>query len=323
MQAQRRKSILVAGSSHPELALELSELTGLELFPLSLFCFPDGERRVQLSGSVLGKQAFVVQSLGRAPNELLVETLLIVDALRRGGAERIVLVCPYLAYSRQNVQETEGVSVAARLFADFMQHAGVSHLITVDLHTDVVGSFYTFPVEHISARDAFCTALKEQNLLGPECVVVGPDLGASKLAARYSRKLLEDGVVAGNAQTLALIEKRRDSARQVTMLSLLGEVRGKNVLLADDVCSTAQTLLSASFICRERGAKQIFACVTHGIFSEDALKRLDESPIERLFVSNTVAHLGQTSAKLCIVSIARDIARCITRLVKEKEEQFI
>lgn len=316
-------SILVAGSSHPELAQQvLQELVAqgisLPLLPVTLFRFPDGEQRVQLGDTVLGKQAFVLQSLGKAPDELLIETLLIVDALRRGGAKHIVLVCPYLAYSRQNVQETEGVSVAARLFADFLQMAGVNCLVTIDLHSELVGSFYNFPVEHLSARSAFCKALQERKLENlvqerklENLVVVGPDLGASKLAARFSRDL---------GASLALIEKKRDSARKVTMLSLLGDVHGKNVLLADDVCSTAGTLASASLICREKGAKHIFACVTHGLFAEGAASVLEESPIERLFVSNTVA-TNVTSSKFCVVSIAKELAASLSRLIIQYELQ--
>lgn len=310
-------SIFVAGSSHPELAQQvLHELAknGIDLspHPITLFRFPDGEQRVQLGESVLGKQVFVLQSLGKAPNELLIETLLIVDALRRGGAKHIVLVCPYLAYSRQNVQETEGVSVAARLFADFLQQAGVDYLITIDLHSEVVGSFYSFPVEHLSARSAFCRVLKEQKLLTEDFVVVGPDLGASKLAAKFSREL---------GGELALIEKKRDSARKVTMLSLLGDVHGKNVLLADDVCSTAGTLASASLICREKGAKRIFACVTHGLFAESAVGLIKESPIEKLFVSNTIAQNQVTDSKFALVSIAKELASSISRLFIQFEEQ--
>src|SRR5439155_9508373 len=124
--------------------------------------FPDGECRVQLNDNVVGKQVFILQSLAKEPNERLVETLLLVDAVRRGGAQNIVLVCPYLAYSRQSVQETEGVSVAARLFADFLKIAGLNYLITIDLHAELVRSFFEFPVEHLSARSAFIDALREQ-----------------------------------------------------------------------------------------------------------------------------------------------------------------
>jgi ribose-phosphate pyrophosphokinase len=278
-----------------------------------VFHFPDGEIRVQLQGSVLGKQAFVFQSLGKSPNDLLVETLLIVDALRRAGAKRIVLVCPYLAYSRQSVQETEGVSVAARLFADFMQMAGVDHLITMDLHAELVKSFYNFPVEHLTAQVAFCKVLKENEQIDDTYVVVGPDLGASKLAARFSRAL---------GSSLALIEKKRDSAREVTMLSLLGEVKGKNVLLADDLCSTAQTLVSASIVCREKGAKRIVACVSHGLFAESALELIEKSPIDRLYVSDTVAQESKNmSKKICAISIASEFSASISRLYTQFEEQ--
>jgi ribose-phosphate pyrophosphokinase len=308
------KSLLLCGSSHPGLAEEVSKLLSLPIAPLTLLKFPDGEQRVQLQVDVLGKQVFVIQSLAKAPNELLIETLLLVDALRRQGAKRIVLVSPYLAYSRQNVQETEGYSVAARLFADFLQKAGVDHLITIDLHSDVVGSFYTFPVEHLTARDALLGELIKQKVFDSNFVIVGPDLGSAKLAARFSK---ESGC------SLALIQKRRDSARQVTMLSLLGEVSGKNVLLADDVCSTAGTLTSASFICREKGAKKIFAVVSHGLFVEEALSRIEESPIERLFVSDSVPldPKAAKSTKICVISIAKVLATSLSRLIERFEEQ--
>jgi ribose-phosphate pyrophosphokinase len=314
--ALSRASVLVAGSSHIPLAKQIAGELGLTLFPVSILRFPDGECRIQLNDSVSGKQVFVLQSLAKEPNERLIETLLIVDALRRGGAHSIVLVCPYLAYSRQSVQETEGVSVAARLFADFLKIAGVNYLVTIDLHAELVRSFFEFPVEHLSARSAFVEALREQKILENDLVVVGPDLGSAKLAAKFAEALSQELSV-----DLALIQKRRIDARQVTMLSLMGEVKGKTVLLADDVCSTAGTLTSAAMICREKGAKNIFACVAHGLFAEEALTRIEQSPIERLFVSNSVC-LGEpvvSQPKICVVSIAKTLVFAISRLLNSFE----
>ncbi|MBS0655765.1 MAG: ribose-phosphate pyrophosphokinase [Verrucomicrobia bacterium] len=302
-----RTSVLIAGTSHALLAEEVARQLGISLFPVSIVRFPDGECRVQLNESVTGKQVFILQSLARAPNERLVEALLLVDAARRGGAQSIVLVCPYLAYSRQSVQETEGVSVAARLFADFLKIAGVNHLVTIDLHAELVRSFFDFPVEHLSARSAFIEALQVQKIVKDDLVVVGPDLGSAKLASKLSQEL---GV------HLALIQKQRIDAHKVNMLSLLGDVKGKTVLLADDVCSTAGTLTSAATVCREKGAKNIFACVSHGLFSEEALDLIEKSPIERLFVSDSVRpeHRTATSTKICVVSIANTLAFALSRL---------
>ena len=295
---------MIAGSSHPELANEISALVKLPLFPVSIARFPDGEMRVQLGAEVAGKQVFVVQSLAKEPNERLVETLLLVDALRRGAAAHIVLVCPYLAYSRQSVQEDAGASVAARLFADFLKLAGVDQLITMDLHAELVKSFYDFPVECLSARSSLAQALK-QEVQTSDIVVVGPDLGSAKLVAKMAREL--------NCP-LALIEKRRHDAHKVTMLSLMGEVKDKIVLLADDVCSTAGTLSSAANVCQGKGAKSIYAVVSHGLFVEEALERILNSPIVRLFVSDSVKLDPRVLAcpKIQVVSIAKLFAHSLS-----------
>lgn len=298
-------SVLIAGSSHPDLAKDISEKLGLPLFPVTISRFPDGEMRVQLSDSVAGKQVFILQSIAKEPNELLIETLLLVDALRRGTAEHIVLVSPYIAYSRQSMQESEGASVAARLFADFLQVAGVNGLITMDLHAELVKSFYSFPVEHLSAKISFAEALKERNVNTKDLVVVGPDLGSAKLVAKLAREL---------KSPLALIDKRRIDAHQVTMLSLIGEVENKIVLLADDVCSTAGTLTSAANVCQGKGAKSIIAVVTHGLFVEEALERIVNSPIEKLFVSDSIKLDSKVLAcpKIHVVSVANVFAAAIS-----------
>ncbi|MBS0634787.1 MAG: ribose-phosphate pyrophosphokinase [Verrucomicrobia bacterium] len=310
-----KASILIAGSSHPELANEISKKVDLPLFPVSIARFPDGEMRVQLGDSVAGKQAFIIQSIAKKPNELLIETLLLVDALRRGAAEQIVIVSPYFAYARQNVQEDGGSSVAARLFADFLKLAGVDGLITMDLHAELVKSFYDFPVEHLSARHLFVEALERDKALTGDCILVGPDFGSAKLIAKYAEEL---------KSSIAFIEKRRIDARKVTMLSLIGEVKNKIVLLADDVCSTAGTLTSAATVCQGKGAKSIIGVVSHGLFVEDALDVIVKSPIERLYVSDSVQLDPKVLAcpKIHVVSVANLFAAALSKQQKLFQERF-
>ncbi|MCE5294643.1 MAG: ribose-phosphate pyrophosphokinase [Chlamydiales bacterium] len=297
-------SVLIAGSSNPELADKVSKFTNIPLLPVSIARFPDSEISVQLNDSVSGKTVFILQSIAKDPNEQLVETLLLVDAARRGQAKHIVLVSPYLAYSRQCVQQGTGGSVAARLFASFLQVAGVGSLITMDLHQETVTSFYDFPVKHLSAGSLFANELDRQQICLNDAIVVGPDLGSAKLVAKLAKAL---------KCPLALIEKRRIDARKVEMLSLIGDVRDKNVLLADDVCSTAGTLTSAANVCHGKGAKSIVAVVTHGLFVEDALERIVDSPIERLFVTDSVKLPPQvlTCPKIHVISVANTFASAL------------
>lgn len=301
---RKTEAIIVAGTSHPDFAHEMAAKLGLSLFPMDIFHFPDGECRVHLKGDVAGKHVIVLQSLGKKPNEYLIELMLIVDALRRGRAETIALACPYLAYSRQNLPEQGGASLAARLFAYFLHEAGVTELITMDLHAEHIPSFYDFPVEHLSARKALAEEFRKRALHQEPFVVVGPDLGSAKLVASYADEF----------QTgFALIQKRRVDARHVEILSIVGDVEGKNVLLADDMCSTASTLTSAAMVCREKGAKRIFACITHGLFVDEALKRIEASPIEQIFVSDTISQDAevQKCSKICVVSVAPVFAAAV------------
>jgi ribose-phosphate pyrophosphokinase len=305
---QSLQTILVAGTSNPPFAQEVASKLGMTLFPIDVLHFPDGECRAHLKGEVAGKQAVVIQSLGKRPNEYLIETMLIADALRRGGVKSIVFACPYLAYSRQNLPDQDGASLAARLFAYFLHEAGVTDLITMDLHAEHIPSFYDFPVEHLSARKCLADEFRRRRLHEEPFVVVGPDLGSAKLVAAYAEEL---------ETSFALIQKRRLSARQVESLSIVGEVEGKNVLLADDMCSTAGTLMSAAQVCREKGAKRIFACVTHGLFVDEAIKRIEQSPIEYMFVSDTIRQddMVLQCSKICVVSVAEVFAAAISRFV--------
>jgi ribose-phosphate pyrophosphokinase len=303
--------VLVAGSANPAFAEEVAKLLRMRLFPVTISHFPDGETRAHLKGDVSGKQAVILQTLGKKPNDYLVETFLLADALRRGGATKIVLACPYLAYSRQNLPEQDGSSLAARLFAYFLHEAGISELIAMDLHAEHIPSFYDFPVEHLSARESLLKAFSREKIAREPLVVVGPDLGSSKLVGAYAENL---------QTSFALIQKRRVDAHKVEFLSLVGEVKGKNVLLADDMCSTAGTLMSAAKVCREKGAKRIFACVTHGLFVEEALSRIEKSPIERVFVSDSLSQEDacKRSSKICVVSIAPSFAAAIARIMSRK-----
>jgi ribose-phosphate pyrophosphokinase len=293
-------TILVAGTSHPALFEKVAWEAKTTLFPMKVLHFPDGELRIQIGREVAGRDAVILETLAHRPNDFIIETMLIADALRRAGARRIILACPYLAYSRQNLPEHDGASLAARLFAFFLHEVGISELITLDLHAEHIPSFYDFPVQHLSARKCLADAFKKENR-GIVPVVVGPDLGSAKLVASYAEEF---------QSSFALIQKRRLDARNVQILSLVGEVNEKDVLLADDMCSTASTMVSAAQICREKGAKRIFACATHGLFVEHAIEQIEQSPIERFYVTDSVDNVEalKSSKKIRVVSCASLLA---------------
>jgi len=322
---KKSDSVLVLGSSNPAFNEEVVALSNIPTLPLSIERFPDGEIRVHLKRDVAGKQAIVLQSLGKSPNEYLIETMLIADALRRAGAARVVLAAPYLAYSRQNLtldSKESSASLAARLFAHFLREAGIDELVTMDLHAEHIPSFYDFPVRHLTARKVLADAMKQRvpahtvESMRTKGVVVGPDLGSAKLVAGYANEF---------ESTFALIQKRRVDAKHVESLSIVGDVKGKNVLLADDMCSTGVTMASAADVCcgkyQEKGAKeveanQIFAVATHGLLVDGAMRRIEASPIKTLFVSNSVAIDKEllASPKLCVISVAPLFAAALSDL---------
>lgn len=299
--------LLFAGTSHPALAQDVAKCLGISLGKLDLGHFPDGEIALRIEESVRGSEVYVLQSLVREPNNYLMELLIIVDALKRASAKSIIPVIPYYSYCRQDRKDKPREPITAKLVADLMTVAGASHVLAIDLHAGQVEGFFDIPVDHLHAVPLLAQAFKNQ-VRSEKCVVVAPDVGSIKKARAYARELKTD---------LAVIDKRRVSATEVETLTLIGDVKGKDVLLADDMCTTGSTLVSAAKACREKGADRIFAAVTHGLFVGEAVERLEHSPIELLFTSNTIPPTERMlhCSKIRTVSIAQLLAqaiRCIT-----------
>lgn len=249
-------------------------------FPARVTHFPDGELKVSLDHLPAGG-VVVVQAFAHRVHEALIELFLTLDALKRAGVSSVYLLAPYFPYSRQGKELYQYESVAARLFAKFFEASGLDGLIALDLHDQHVASSYDFKVIQLSAADllaqAFRTFLEEEGECNSLCVVA-PDEGASRLAATYASIL---------GATCAVVQKRRLDAQHVQVISLLGDVQGKTVLLADDVCSTAGTLTSAAKVCHEKGANKIYAAVSHGLFVGNAVELIRDSCIERIWTTDS------------------------------------
>jgi ribose-phosphate pyrophosphokinase len=273
--SQNNDYALFAGTSHPELAQQIASCLGISLGKARIEMFPDGEIGVHILESVRGRDVFIVQSIARHPNFYLMELLILVDAMKRASARSIIAVIPYYGYARQDRRGKEREPITAKLVADLLQTAGVTRVLTMDLHTEQIQGFFDIPVDNLYARPLIVEALAQQQM--GEVVVVAPDIGSIKLARSYAEALKVD---------LAIVDKRRVSAKQVEMSAMIGDVKDKNVLLVDDMCSTGGTLTTAARVCKHAGANRIWAAVTHGLFVGNGL--LEESGIERIVMSNTV-----------------------------------
>lgn len=295
-------AILFSGSSNPLLAQEIAALLKTSLGKVDLRSFPDQEIFVQILESVQQRQVFVIQSLFPDPNRHLMELLIMLDALKRAAAASITVILPYYGYARQDRLDKPGVSITAKLLADLLTQAGTTRVLTMDLHSEQIEGFFDIPIQQVLSRQLlipYCATLNLDNL-----IIVAPDKGGIKIASDYARQL---------NTPMALVDKERINAFQVGMHLFVGDVHGKTVLIPDDMCSTGGTLIHAAQTCAQLGAKRIIAVVGHGLFIGDALKNLEQSPIEMLIVTNSISlpEAVRLHPKVRTVSIASLFAQAI------------
>lgn len=301
---------LFSGSSHPELATEVANCLGIQVGKLALERFPDGEISLQIMENVRGQDVYVLQTIALDPNNHLVELLIMIDSLKRASARSINVVIPYYGYCRQDRKDKPRVPITAKLVANMLTAAGATGIITMDLHTEQLQGFFDIPVDNLYGRQKLAEAAKE-HIGHNNFVVVTPDIGSIKLAKAYASHLKVD---------FAIVDKHRSDATHVEVVTLIGDVKGKDVLLADDMCSTAGTLVSAAKVCQEKGAKRIFAVVTHGLLVGDSVKKIEQSPIELLLISNTIpsADRFKDSKKIKTVSVANLFGQAISCIVSRE-----
>lgn len=301
--------LLFSGSSHPVLAQEIADDLGVSLGKVHLEQFPDGEISLQVLENVRGRDTFIVQTIALDPNYYLMELLVLVDALKRASAKSIVAVIPYFGYCRQDRKDKPRVPITAKLVANMLEVAGVTRVVTMDLHAGQLQGFFDIPVDNLFSRVLMAEAFKKEK--PDDLIVVAPDSGSVKIARDYAAHLQVD---------FAIIDKHRKNAHEVEVTTVIGDVAGKDVLLADDMCSTAGTLVSAAKACQEKGAKRIFATVTHGIFVGQAVTKIEQSPIQALLMSNTIPETDRLKGftKMKPVSVASLFAQAI-RCINSRE----
>ena len=265
-----------SGSANRELAQRICDYIGVPLGQATISSFPDGETYVKIDENIRGRDVFMIQPTCPPTNEHLMELLIMVDAARRASADRITAVIPFFGYARQDRKDQPRVPITAKLVANLLVAAGVSRVLTMDLHAQQVQGFFDIPVDHLYSMPVLIKYLR-QKLTG-KTVVVSPDIGGLKMASAYSQAL---------AASLAIVAKQRKSATETEALYLIGDVEGCDVLLVDDLTETAGTLTSAASILKKHGAMQIYAGVSHAVLVDVAIPRLQNSKIEELITTNS------------------------------------
>jgi len=299
---------LIAGNSNSGLAKEIAKFLNVPLAETTVSNFSDGEINVQINENVRGSDVFVVQSTCTPVNNNIMELLLMADALKRASAGRITAVMPYYGYARQDRKAAPRVPISARLVADLLEVAGIDRLLTIDLHAGQIQGFFDIPVDHLYAAPVIVDYVKKayQN----DLVIVSPDAGGVERARAFAKRL--------NA-SLAIIDKRREKANVSQVMHVIGEVRGKNAILLDDMIDTAGTITQAAAALKENGAKRIVAACAHAVLSGPALDRINNSALEEVIVTNTIPMDNNVAKckKLTVLSVANLLGDAIRRIHEE------
>lgn len=291
------------GSANRELAERICKYIGVPLGQATISSFPDGETYVRIEENIRGHDVFIIQPTCPPTNEHLMELLIMVDAARRASADRITAVIPFFGYARQDRKDQPRVPITAKLVANLLYAAGVSRVLTMDLHAQQVQGFFDIPVDHLYSLPVLIKYLRQQ--LTGKTVVVSPDLGGLKMASAYAEAL---------GANLAIVAKERRSATETEALYLIGEVEDHDVLLIDDLTETAGTLTSAAELLKKRGALNVYAGVSHAVLVDMAIQRLQKSKIAELVTTNSTPVRAVEGFKTTVLCVSELLGEGIKRI---------
>ncbi|MDY6794574.1 MAG: ribose-phosphate pyrophosphokinase [Actinomycetota bacterium] len=301
--------MIFSGRSFPDLGRQIAGHLGISLGKVELKTFSNGELYVRYLDSVRGADAFVIQTCSEPINDNIMELLLMIDALERASAKRISAVIPYYGYSRQDKKTLAREPISARVVSDFLKVAGTNRILTMDLHAGQIQGFFNGPMDHLTAVPLLASFISRE-FLSREVVIVSPDAGRVKMAKKYSDHL---GV------PMAVLHKRRPGHNVSEVLHVIGEVKDRVAVLIDDMIDTAGTMVTSSEALLNGGATEVYACATHGLFSGPARERLDNSPLKKVVVTNTMPIPEERmSDKVEVLSIASIFANTIASVFKDE-----
>lgn len=297
---------IFAGNSNIPLAKSIADRLGMELGKCTVGKFSDGETSIDIAEAVRGADVFIVQSTSRPVNDHLVEMLILIDAMKRSSAGRITAVIPYFGYARQDRKAKRRDPISAKLVANMITCAGADRVLSMDLHTAQIEGFFDVPVDHLLGAPILANYFLKafENL--EDFVVVAPDVGGVARARKFAEKL--------KASPLAIIDKRRQAANECEIMNIIGDVKGKNCILVDDIIDTAGTICKGADLLMEKGAKAVYACCTHGVFSGNAINNINSSAIKELIILDTIYTPHDISPKIKILSSAPFFAWAIERI---------
>ncbi|MCF0146961.1 MAG: ribose-phosphate diphosphokinase [Clostridium sp.] len=303
---------IFTGNSHPELAKEIADILGLPLGKAKVSTFSDGEISVDIGETVRGADVFVVQSTSSPVNNNLMELLIMIDAFKRASAGRITVVMPYYGYARQDRKAKSRDPITAKLVADLLTAAGADRVLTMDLHAAQIQGYFNIPVDHLLGSPILANYFVDKGFdEDDDVVVVSPDLGSVTRARKFADRL---------HAPIAIIDKRRPKANVSEIMNIIGDIKGKRCILIDDMIDTAGTIANAANALKDLGAKNVYACCTHGVLSGPAFERITNSAIEELVMLNTIKlpEDKQDLIKFKALSVAPLFAEAIKRIYDDE-----
>lgn len=296
---------LFGGTSNQVLTEEVCKYLGIEPGKISAKTFSDGETQIEIHENIRGRDVFVLQSTCTPVNDNLMQLLIIMDALKRASARSLTAIIPYYGYGRQDRKVKPRVPISAKLVADLITTAGADRVVSVDLHAGQIQGYFNIPVDNLFAAPLLLKYMRHH--FTDDLVIVSPDAGGVERARAFAKRL---------SASLAIIDKRRDAPNIAEAMNIIGEVDGKTAIILDDMVDTAGTLTQGANALKKRGAETIYACCTHPVLSGPSIERLEDSPIDRLVVTNTIPlnEVSQKCTKIEVLSVAELIGEAIKRI---------
>ena len=294
---------IFSGNANRPLAQRIADYVRVRLGDATVTSFPDQETFVKINENIRGRDVFIVQPTSPPANQNLMELLIMIDAMRRASASRITAVIPFFGYARQDRKDQPRVPITAKLVANLIVAAGANRILTMDLHAQQIMGFFDIPGDHLFAAPVIYKYFKQMSMVN--MVVVSPDIGGVKMVSAYANMF---------HAPLAIVAKKRKSASEVEVLNVVGEVKGHDVLLVDDLTETAGTLVRAAEVLKQKGAKRVFGAVSHAVLNPAALDRLKKSQLEELVTTDTVPHSKVSGFKLTELTVAPLLGEAIQRI---------